>query len=893
MSNRVVRLLVFLPLASALVPPQDVQLFQRLQSTLLDRVNEVGQVNRLSSSTFTFPDIREIFSQGLSSLPKLPDIDIDLQLVLPRAQFESVNADVLKLVDETRAVLTANPFFVAPLAQLALFAIVVAAAAQRREANANAAFSSEEFPIASRSISSSSTSVYSVSGVYNPDEAKKYFSERPLLYATRAFELASSGVLFALSILSDVSRGSEIVRENEATRAKDLTALLVRLGPTFIKIGQSLSIRTDLLRPAYLKALSQLQDDVPPFPSSEAVSIIESELGGRSISSVFGSSITPSTTVIAAASLGQVYKATLTTGETVAVKVQRPRIEELIALDMHILRSIAVPAKDIFKLNTDLVGIVDEWGKGFVKEVDYRQEAANSEAFMAAIAATPLDGKVFSPPVISNASTRRILTTAWVDGDRLEVIPKDEQRAALKLSMLAYLTMMLETPLLHADPHPGNLRRTADNRLCILDWGLITELEPDLQGAMIQHVAHLTSRDYERVPGDLVRLGFIAAGKEASATESGVVEVLAGVYSRWAMGGGAAKIDVAAVVSDLQKLSRDYGNIFQVPPYFSYIAKAFGVIEGIGLVTDPDYAIVGECMPYIAQRLLTRCDAASGAALRSFVYGADAEDEAVQRVVAADRVELLFRGIESYSKTREAGAGAGAGKASNAPLTAGEIEGLANSVIEVLLAPPPVSLPSAAGSGVVLRETVTPCQALLIEESAKLVGALARSQFSALRRASGPLNLGLGRGGRSGVDSQDLTAENKPQESSPRSLLGVFLDPLGLFSGSRLIEADEMDRKVIGQVSRVLQAVQAVSNGAESVDANASPAPFSLRNVRDSVSPILSTLGALSPRDRGQLVQSLAAKLWAKREHAVVLGNEFVREVVTQTSQRVGVGANR
>ena len=175
-----------------------------------------------------------------------------------------------------------------------------------------------------------------------------------------------------------------------------------------------------------------------------------------------------------------------------------------------------------------------------------------------------LSNVVFAPAVINEYCTRKVLVTEWVQGDRLDRSSPENLSTACAVAMTTYLTMMLETGVLHCDPHPGNLLRTPDGRLCILDWGLVTALDPDLQLTFIEHIAHLTSRDFERVPEDLVKLGFIPAGKEAVALESGVVSVLAEVYTEFAGGGGMNKIDVNAVISKLSGLANTYGNIFQV-----------------------------------------------------------------------------------------------------------------------------------------------------------------------------------------------------------------------------------------------------------------------------------------------------------------------------------------
>ena len=257
--------------------------------------------------------------------------------------------------------------------------------------------------------------------------------------------------------------------------------LLTVLGPTFIKIGQSLSIRTDLLSPAYVRGLKSLQDQVPAFPTVEAREIIEGELG-QSIDSVF-SEFSP--TPVAAASLGQVYRARLKSdGTEVAVKVQRPNIMDQIALDMHLLREIAPVARRSFNLNSDTVGTVDAWGAGFVDELDYISEAENAEYFTESIASTPLSGVVFAPPVVEEFTTGKVLTTEWVLGERLDKSSNEDVTILCSIAMNSYLTMMLETGVLHCDPHPGNLLRTPDGKLCILDWGMVTRLDPNLQATL-------------------------------------------------------------------------------------------------------------------------------------------------------------------------------------------------------------------------------------------------------------------------------------------------------------------------------------------------------------------------------------------------------------------------
>jgi predicted unusual protein kinase regulating ubiquinone biosynthesis (AarF/ABC1/UbiB family) len=294
---------------------------------------------------------------------------------------------------------------------------------------------------------------------YDPNTAKKYFNGKFGVVVLRAIEVAIYSGAFLLGLALDYVTGK--IQTNSDVRAMELSGLLTKLGPSFIKVGQSLSIRTDLLSPAYVRGLKSLQDQCPPFPTEEARTIIENELGSR-IEEIF---VEFPKEPIAAASLGQVYKATIrrsrgTGGDAndggsggavereVAVKVQRPNIMNQIALDMHLIREVAPIVKRTFNLNTDFVGIVDTWGVGFVDELDYIEEAINGKSFTESIQQTPLSGVVFAPPVVDELTTRRVLTTEWVVGERLDKSAKEDISILCSIAMNSYLTMMLETGLL-------------------------------------------------------------------------------------------------------------------------------------------------------------------------------------------------------------------------------------------------------------------------------------------------------------------------------------------------------------------------------------------------------------------------------------------------------------
>eukprot|EP00962_Isochrysis_galbana_P012878 scaffold3654_cov115-Isochrysis_galbana.AAC.3 len=334
-------------------------------------------------------------------------------------------------------------------------------------------------------------------GKYDSEAARQYFAWRPVEVVARTVELAIRSGGFAMALLSDWLAGPETLRVNGDARALELARVLTMLGPTFIKAGQSASIRTDLLPPAYIRGLTSLQDQVPPFSSDEARRMVEEALGQGPEARALLASLSP--TPIAAASLGQVYKGTDGSGRPVAVKVQRPRMSRQIALDMLLIRDVLAPLASLLGLPGDLQGTADAWGTGFVDELDYTAEARNSAYFNANVAKGALNGSVFAPAVVPELSSRQVLTTEWVDGQRLDRTDAQEDVPRLcSLAMSTYLEMMLSDGVLHCDPHPGNLLRTADGRLCILDWGLVTSIEPELQLTLIEHVAHLTAEDYAK-----------------------------------------------------------------------------------------------------------------------------------------------------------------------------------------------------------------------------------------------------------------------------------------------------------------------------------------------------------------------------------------------------------
>jgi serine/threonine protein kinase len=315
--------------------------------------------------------------------------------------------------------------------------------------------------------------------------------------------------------------------------------------------------------------------------------------------------------------------------------------------------------------------------------------------------------------------------------------------------------MLLELGVLHCDPHPGNLLRTPEGKLCILDWGMVTRLPPELQLTLIEHMAHLTSGDYAEVPRDLLLLGFIPEDKAHLIEDSGIVSVLADIYGAWTSGGGVAAINVNQVVNQLQDLTSKKGNLFQIPPYFAYIAKSFSVLEGIGLSNDSKYSIINECLPYVSNRLLTD-KSSMGPALSTFVFGPEKKNVDT-RIVDYDRVEQLVEGFGNFS-TSSSGALLGKESLSRTQM----LEGTADQVLDIIVS-----------------DEETPFQEILLEQLAKIVAANSRSFWTQAREASGTLPSG-------------------------RSLLGSIVDPLGLFRSSPLVNTCETDDKTVETTQKLI-----------------------------------------------------------------------------------------
>ncbi|GMI17050.1 hypothetical protein TrLO_g9625 [Triparma laevis f. longispina] len=500
---------------------------------------------------------------------------------------------------------------------------------------------------------------YGPASIYSPPHAASYYSSKPFLVLRRCLQLAFSGSPLGFSLLVDkyITKKDED-GETKKLRAKSLLKFVEKNGCTYIKIGQAASVRSDIIDEAYASELSKLQDRVPPFPNQIAKQTLENEFG--SLKSTF-ENFNVLDGPIASASIGQVYKATTKNGKTVAVKVQRPNVINQISLDLFIVRTFAPFYGKLTKSTTDLQSLADEWGRGFIAELNYNDEAENTMNFRKAMEEKGLTA-VTSPKVVEELSSERILTTEFIEGTRLDRSDASDVTRLCAVALNAYLVMLLETGVLHCDPHPGNLLRTEDGRLVILDWGMTLEVDPGLQISLLEFVSHLTSEQYENIPSDFVKLDFLKAEKEEFVRASGLLEPLTYILKQAGQGGGGKKVreriigefkekypgledeelkkaiqkemkeysekakaktvvvgGISAKVSELQEANKD---AFSIPEWFLYTSRAFLTLEGICLSADEDFSIISECFPYVAKRLLSDDSERAQSALKNMIYGA-------------------------------------------------------------------------------------------------------------------------------------------------------------------------------------------------------------------------------------------------------------------------------
>jgi len=387
--------------------------------------------------------------------------------------------------------------------------------------------------------------------------------------------------------------------------AAHLRRLLAELGPTFVKVGQNLGNRPDLVREDYMEELTKLQDRVPPFPDAIARAMIEEQIGGP-IADTFSEF---DEVAVAAASLGQVYKARLrSNGAEVAIKCQRPGVKPQVMQDLYLLRWVAERSLNEYarsNLGCEATLLVDEFAEKLLEELDYVQEARNLREFYANFRS---DVRVRIPYVYSDLSGPKVLVMEWIDGVRCTDASAFESDAAkqrfISIGVESGLAQLLEAGLFHGDPHPGNVLALRNGNIGYVDFGNVAEISRQNQEHLIDAVVHAMNNDYAGLADDLLKLGFIAPGVDMAP----IAKALKGAWGDSLRADGLVDFSFRNLTNQFNKLLYEYP--IRVPERFSLVIRSLLTQEGICLTLDPSFHFLEVAFPYVARRLLTDKDPA-------------------------------------------------------------------------------------------------------------------------------------------------------------------------------------------------------------------------------------------------------------------------------------------
>lgn len=461
-------------------------------------------------------------------------------------------------------------------------------------------------------------------------------------------------------------------QEKRKVLAKWLKEGLLRLGPTFIKIGQQFSTRVDILAKEYVDELAELQDQVPPFSSETAVQIVEEELG-RPVDVIFDRF---DRDPIAAASLGQVHRAKLR-GKEIVVKVQRPGLKALFDIDLKNLRVIAQNLQKIDPKSDgakrDWVAIYDECANVLYEEIDYTKEATNAERFAENFKDMPY---VKAPAIYREFSTPQVLVMEYVPGIKinriaaLDELGVDRKRLA-RYAVESYLEQILRHGFFHADPHPGNIAVDDANggRLIFYDFGMMGSISPNIREGLLEVFYGVYEKDPDKVLAAMVQMGVLVPSSDLTAVRRTAQFFLNSFEERLAAQRAEKermeaeskklgfkkqltkeekaekkKLRLAAIGEDLLSIGADQP--FRFPATFTFVVRAFSVLDGIGKGLDPRFDISEIAKPYALELLRFR-EAGVEVVVKDLRKRWDRQSQAFVNVFRqADRVEKISNMIQ-------------------------------------------------------------------------------------------------------------------------------------------------------------------------------------------------------------------------------------------------------
>lgn len=411
--------------------------------------------------------------------------------------------------------------------------------------------------------------------------------------------------VFVLTLIFKLIRNSKewtysggFTEEKLATRRRIQAAWIkesfLELGPTFIKVGQLFSTRADLFPAEYVEELSKLQDRVPAFSYEQTKQLIEEDLS-KPLHELFH---TFDPIPLAAASLGQVHKAQLHSGEEVVVKVQRPGLKQLFTIDLAILKKIAwyFQRHPKWGENRDWLGIYEECCRILWQEVDYLREGRSADTFRRNFRNSAW---VKVPKVYWRYASPRVLTLEYMPGIKIshyEAIEAAglERKELAKLSARAYLQQLLNDGFFHADPHPGNLAVSPDGSLIFYDFGMMGEIKSNVKAGLMETMLGVTEKDANRVVNSLVDLGALQATDDMGPVRRSVQFMLDNFMDK-----PFEAQSISAISDDLYDIA--YDQPFRFPATFTFVMRAFSTLEGVGKGLDPDFNFMAVAQPFALQ----------------------------------------------------------------------------------------------------------------------------------------------------------------------------------------------------------------------------------------------------------------------------------------------------
>jgi aarF domain-containing kinase len=514
---------------------------------------------------------------------------------------------------------------------------------------------------------------------YDRNALMTYWNHRPISVMHRLFNICNEVIPFVFAYTKDFyimptfqsvfnkDHDDDIQKEElQIYHAKKLRLALTSLGPAFIKLGQQLSIRPDILPSHVLFELQLLCDQVKPISDDEAKQVLKQEFQGRiriigddynddnynddenKIYTHENGQATNESIIwikdfqlLASASLGQVYKATLVhrrhgnastkqqkqqqkqqqqqQQQEIAIKVQRPEMKDKVSLDLYLLNNYGTFLDIVFDKLTNQIpfheSFINCFAHGSYNELDYIKEASNQNYLKKELAKRGITPDVvYIPNVYHEMSSEKVLTMDWVDGIKLANAHVDVVQKLIPVGVELFLTQLLDIGFFHADPHPGNLyviqkKEGHDNSssskpiLCLLDFGLCAEIDIQSRLAMTAAIVHLLNGDYNTlINKDAKALGFLPSDLDISTTDiqpiltkilrEGLLESKSNLVDR--------KRNLMAISNELNQVFFEYP--FSVPPFFALITRGLGLLEGIALSGDPDFDIFQASYPYASKR---------------------------------------------------------------------------------------------------------------------------------------------------------------------------------------------------------------------------------------------------------------------------------------------------